>query len=98
MIGESIHVDPEAVWDVVREFGDDPDNDMRMAVATCLLEHLLEHDFETYFPKVREEILNGRSRMIDTLSSSWVGEADSPNRRKVQAFVRNARRGRSEEG
>jgi hypothetical protein len=98
VIGESLETDPDAVWEVAREFGDDPDSDMRMAVATCLLEHLLDQNFDAYFPLVREEILNGRSRMIDTLSSCWFGERDGPNFKKMQAFVRNSRRGRSDEG
>jgi hypothetical protein len=96
VVGESIDADPDAVWDVVNQFGDHADADMRMAIATCLLEHLLDKDFDSYFPKVRREILNGRSLMIDTLRSSWFGERDDPNFKKLQAFVRNARRGRSE--
>ena len=35
------------------------------------------------------------SSAIDTLGSSWFDEKDDPNFNKVQAFVRNAQRGRS---
>ena len=98
VVGESLDTKPEAVWEVVKEFGDDPDEDVRAAIATCLLEHLLERDFDRYFPRIRQEILNGRSLMIDTLGSSWFGDKDDPNFKKVQAFVRNAQRGRSKEG
>lgn len=95
IVGESIDANPDAVWDVVTEFGDDPDDDMRTAIATCLLEHLLERAFDVYFPLVRQEILNGRSLMIETLSMCWF---DGPNQEKAQRFVRNARRGRSNKG
>jgi len=42
VIGEFIPADPEAVWRVVARYGVSDDPDMRMAVATVLLEHLIE--------------------------------------------------------
>ena len=52
-IGESIESDPEAVWRFVARWGRHEQEDLRMAVACCLLEHLLEHHFERLFPRVQ---------------------------------------------
>ncbi len=51
-IGEFIEAEPEAVWGFVCRWGRHPDEDLRDAVATCLLEHLLEHHFAAYFPRI----------------------------------------------
>lgn len=71
---------------------DSTDKDMRMAIATILLEHLFEYDFEHYFEKVREQIQNGRLRFIDTLEMCAFFDQDD-NERKVKSFLRNAKRG-----
>lgn len=47
-----IHSAPEEFWPFIARWGSHPDEDLRMAIATCLLEHLLESHFATYFPQV----------------------------------------------
>jgi hypothetical protein len=44
-VGEHIESDPEVVWSFIRRWGSHRQEDLRDAVATCLLEHLLEHHF-----------------------------------------------------
>jgi hypothetical protein len=51
-VGEFIETDPEAVWVFIQRWGKSRNEDLRMAIATCLLEHLLEHHFEAFFPRV----------------------------------------------
>lgn len=53
-VGEFIESSPEPVWDFVRRWGSDPQDDLRDAIATLLLEHLLEHHFEDIFPRVEQ--------------------------------------------
>ena len=67
-VGQWIESSPEPVWDVVLEHGGSEDEDMRMGVATVLLEHLLEHHFDTYFPLVRTRIEAGAPLLRWTLS------------------------------
>jgi len=43
VIGEFIETQPDKVWKVARELGRSAKADIRMAAATVLLEHLLEH-------------------------------------------------------
>ncbi len=66
-VGNWIWTDPEPVWEVVLEHGESEDEDMRTGVATVLLEHLLEHHFDAYFPRVRERIEAGAPLMKETL-------------------------------
>jgi hypothetical protein len=90
LISEFLESDPAKVWSIVREFGNSEDEDMRMGVATLLLEHLLEIDFKTYFTKVRDEIKSGKRRFINTLElCSCFG---NDYQRKVESFIRKARR------
>jgi len=51
-IGEYVETDPQAVWAFVQTWGMHPQEDLRAAIGTCLLEHLLEYHFAAYFPQV----------------------------------------------
>ncbi len=53
-IGEFIREEPHAIWPFILRWGTSPDEDLRDAVATCLLEHLLQHHFARFFPRVEE--------------------------------------------
>ena len=87
---------PEAVWQVVEEYGDSEDEDMRTAVATLLLETLLLLDFETYFSRTRALIRGGRRGFIDTLDLCGFMFRNEKLTR-IERAVRNARRGVGDE-
>ena len=53
-VGEYIETEPEALWSFIRRWGSHPQEDLRDAVAACLLEHLLEYHFALYFPQVEK--------------------------------------------
>lgn len=75
-IADWIETDPERVWEVVLEYGDSQDEDMRTGVATVLMEHVLEHYFDSYFQQLRDRIEAGDALLADTLSRCWAfGEA-----------------------
>ena len=93
VIGEAIRSSPAVVWDVIARYGSSPDEDMRSAVATVLLEHLLEEYFEAYFPRVRDRVLSGDRLFQDTLSRCWVSTEGSPYRAKIQHLVNIAEHG-----
>lgn len=52
-VGEFIESEPETIWPFIERWGSSADEDLQDAIATCLLEHLLEYNFATYFPKVK---------------------------------------------
>jgi hypothetical protein len=77
-IGDFLATEPDAVWQFIRIWGDHTQEDLRMAIATCLLEHLLEQHFEAFFPRVKELALTN-SRFGDTLLMCWkFGQAEQP--------------------
>lgn len=73
VISRSIGTHSEDVWQIVREFGESPDEDMRDVVATILLPPLLQSGHGDYQAKLRGLITNGSHRLLaDTASrSGW---------------------------
>ena len=77
-VSEFIESEPEAVWKFICRWGDHPQEDLRAAISSCLLEHLLEHHFDMYFPKV-ETIALAKPLFGDTFLRCWqFGEALLP--------------------
>ena len=54
IIDVSVYVDsdPEPVWAFIQRWGSHEDEDLRMAIGLCLLEHLLGYHFDLIFPRV----------------------------------------------
>jgi hypothetical protein len=72
--------------DEIRQLGNSQDARQRL-LALALARRRIERaeSPQTYFD-------------FDTLGGSWIGDRDDPNFKKLESFVRNARRGRSNEG
>jgi hypothetical protein len=82
-VGEYIETEPHEVWPFILKWGKHPSDDVRMAVATCLLEHLLEYHFDDFFPKVKR-ICRRSGYFADTfLSCSQFGQAEDPENSKA---------------
>jgi hypothetical protein len=69
-VEDFIPEEPDAVWSFILRWGTSPDEDLRTAVATCLLEHLLEYHFSRFFPQVQEAVRNN-PLLADTFSRCW---------------------------
>jgi hypothetical protein len=95
-VGAFIEREPEAVWCFALRWGKHAQGDLRAAVATCLLEHLLEYHFDALFPRVRAAALKS-VRFADTLGLCWeFGQAAEPrNAAKLRALRSELRRARS---
>jgi hypothetical protein len=77
-VGTYIRDEPEPVWEFVARWGAHEQEDLRTAIATCLLEHLLEHHFALLFPRV-EQLADIEPRFADTFTQCWkLGESLSP--------------------
>ena len=75
-VGEYIETDPQDVWLFIRKWGMSPSKDVRMAIATVLLEALLGYNFKGYFPLVREACRKSK-RFATMFESAWkLGQAD----------------------
>jgi hypothetical protein len=77
-VGRFAEQEPEAIWPFVLNWGSHEDEDVRMAIATCLLEHLLEYHFDLLFPRV-ETAARSNVCFANTTSQCWkFGEAKEP--------------------
>jgi hypothetical protein len=79
-VARFIESEPEAVWLFTKRWGSFPDDDLRMAIATCILEHLLEHHFDAFIDRV-EEAAHANSLFADTVTNCWAfGLSREPSR------------------
>ena len=79
-VADFVETEPDAVWSFVQRWGTSPDEDLRAAVATLLLEHLLEHHFDRMIGGVEHEALNNEC-FADTVCRCWkFGQAEEPTR------------------
>jgi hypothetical protein len=77
-VGEHLQDEPAAVWDFIRKWGRHTQEDLRVAIGTCLLEHLLEHHFAAYFSQV-EELALSDPLFASTFLGCWqYGQSEEP--------------------
>ncbi|MCE5268337.1 MAG: hypothetical protein LLG00_10675 [Planctomycetaceae bacterium] len=78
-IGEFIESEPEPVLAFAERWGQHPDDDLRQAIATCLLEHLLERHFDMVLPRA-ERLARASDLFARTLGMCWpFGQAEHSN-------------------
>lgn len=84
-LGEFVASAPESTWPLVLKHGSRRHVDARMAIATCVLEHVLEHHFDAFFSRVADAARNSRW-FANTAGSCWqMGQSE---------LLRNAKRWR----
>ena len=77
-IAEFVETNPEELWTFVNRWGSHSQEDLRDAIATCLLEHLLEWHFDPMFPRVEQAAQNS-PLFADTFRRCWkLGQAELP--------------------
>jgi len=88
-VSEYIEGYPNEIWRFTRKWGAHPNADLRAAVGTCLLEHLLEHHFELIFPLVAVACRRSR-RFADTFTRCGeFGQTNTPrNEKRFRALKR----------
>ncbi len=71
--------DPEPIWAFVVRWSTDADADLQQALGKCVLEHLLEHHFADYFPRVQHQarLDAGFARVF--CASSKFGQSEEPD-------------------
>jgi hypothetical protein len=92
-IEDFVQEEPDAIWSFILRWGSSADEDLRTAVATCLLEHLLGCHFGLLFPRV-EEAVRSDSLLADTFLKCWkFGQSKEEDNAKrfdgLQAECRN---------
>jgi hypothetical protein len=82
-VGEFIESHPEEVWQFTARWGKSRNSDLRAAVATCLLEHILEYHFAEFFPRTNE-LAQKSSLFADTFSlCAKFGQSELPENAKL---------------
>lgn len=67
---------PDFIWPLVIKHGSSSDGDLRSAIATCALEHILEHHFAEYFDRLADAMAQRNSKLALTFGCCWkLGEA-----------------------
>ena len=84
-VGEYIETEPHEVWPFILKWGKHPSEDLRMAVATCLLEHLLADHFDDFFPKVSEVCKRSKRFAFTFKMCAQFGQAELPE--NSRAFI-----------
>jgi hypothetical protein len=77
-VGEFVKTDPETLWPFALRWGSHSNEDLRMAIATCLLEHLLEHHFDTLIERVEAAAMKS-PEFAWTLRPCWIRLSDNPD-------------------
>src|SRR5262245_53048934 len=68
-VGDFIESDPELVWQFILDTADTSDQDLQSALATCLLEHLIEEHPE--YKKLASDYASKDTRISGILSMCW---------------------------
>jgi hypothetical protein len=76
-VAEFIKTDPEEVWQFALRWGSYDDEDLQTAIGLCVLEHLLEHHFDTYISKMEEAVLADRHFATAASRCSKFGQSES---------------------
>jgi hypothetical protein len=91
VVGEAIEarVKNDEIWAMILQHCG-IDDDMQDALATVLIEHLLEHDFDNALQKLKAEARKGNAALVDALQRAWpVGWKAKANWDKVERLIRS---------
>jgi hypothetical protein len=80
VIGQFVEREPDAIWPFVLRWGSHEDEDLRSAIATLLLEHLLEYHFDLIFPQVKVAARRNEWFARTTAQCWKFGQAKDPQR------------------
>ena len=93
-VAEFVPSDPDEVWAFAARWGCSDDPDLREAIATCVLEHLLEHHFDRIFPQL-DALARRDGAFARTVQLCWeFGDSETPTHssmlRSLQRELRDA--------
>jgi len=94
-VEDFVQDEPDAIWSFIVRWGSSVDEDLRDAIATCLLEDLLEYHFARFFPRV-EEAVRSDAMLADTFLRCWkLGQAkEEGNAERFERLRTECRKGR----
>jgi len=81
-VGEFLETHPDQVWEFCLRWGVSECADVRSAIATILLEHLLEYHFEMIFPRVLKASRRNKLFADTFCRCSKFGQSELPSNAK----------------
>ncbi len=90
VVSEAISSSPDSVWEAILAHSNGPDGDLQAALACVLLEELLQHDFDAYFPRLKREVWAGRSSLQGILRMCWL-DLSGRQRSQLDRFLERGR-------
>ena len=80
--------DAKLIWPLIVKWGSHENKDVRMAIATCVLEHILGYHFDTYFEKCAEIVRSGNLMFGFTFSmcGKFDQSRDTANSKRMDAL------------
>lgn len=87
-IAEFLPGDPEPICAFVLRWGSSPDADLQSAVASCLLEYLLELHFAEFFPEIEAHVRRD-AVFAETFTRGWpyFQTDEAPNSARFDALL-----------
>ena len=101
-IGEFIPYNSEEVKDFIIKWGSNPQADLQAAIATCLLEHILEYEYSKYLPIFRSHASKNKN-FASTFSMAWISTPKgtvhyNPKTKRIECKYKKDARGRKKGG
>ena len=87
VVGEFVREYPDRVWSIFKRAAPFSDDDLRDGLAAVILEHLLEHHFESTLSQLRACIREGDDTVADILSRCWPFGAAKRKWQRVEAIL-----------
>jgi len=81
-VGKYIESNPKEIWAFIEKWGKHSDEDIQAAIASCLLEHLLEFHFDYFFEKVENLALSNKNFAKTFISCAKFGQSEIPKNSK----------------
>lgn len=82
ILGEYAENNPWIIWPLTIKYASSLNSEVRQAIATCVLEHILEYHFDQFFDEIERAIKGGDLLLRDTLSGCWkFGKSKLPHNR-----------------
>jgi hypothetical protein len=84
LLSALVEFSPEEIWPLTVSWGSVKNRSIRAGIACFVLEHLLEHHFSTFFPRVSDLIEDGNAEFAYTLACCLrLGQAERPDNAKA---------------
>jgi len=92
VVGEFIDTEPEKVWNTLLANVSTNSSDLASALATVLLEHMLEKQYSFTVRRLRSELRSGNWRWARLLEECWLFGSAVRHRKEIERLTMDFKR------